>query len=217
MVIFRIKMKKMKRNLGLISLLLAGSLFGANENFIGVGIGNGSLSAEAKVTRLSDGVSASGSSEDSGSIKTVIGGTIIDKKHKISIGYSKYNTVSTVDITSIDLGYSYLIDQDTLEIKNKKWKPFIGVGYSMISYSENLGNAYNYDKSEFTADFNALLLSLGTDYEVNKKQFITFSYDIALSGEGSDSTNFSSGGTDYKLEGKVDNASRWLMSYNFKF
>ena len=155
------------------------------------------------------------SESDNGGVLSILGGTIINNKHKLTIGYSKYSTDAAVDMDSIDLGYAYYIDQDSLQITNKKWKPFIGVGYTMLNYKEKLPSSY--DKSEFNLKTQALMLSIGTDYEIDKKRFLTIGYDFSLSRSGSESTTLTTNGNNYNVNMEVDKRSRWLVSYNYKF
>jgi outer membrane protein W len=205
-----------KKSLIVASLLFATtSAMAQNKYFMGVGIGSGSWTPEVKVVRVSNGASATVSESDSSRVLSILGGTIIDNKHKLSIGYSTYNTDADVDMTSVDLGYAYFIDQDSLKITNKKWKPFVGAGYSMSTYTEKLSSSY--DKSEFKLTTKALMIGIGTDYEIDKKQFLTIGYDFSLSTSGSESATLTTGGNDYNVNMEVDKISRFLVSYNYKF
>ncbi len=205
-----------KKSLLVASLLFATtSVVAQNEYFMGVGIGSGSWTPEAVVTNSTGSTVATTSESDSGRVVSILGGAIIDKKHKLSIGYSIYNTDADVDMTSIDLGYAYFIDQDSLKITNKKWKPFVGVAYSMSTYTEKLSSSYN--KSEFELKTNALMIDVGIDYEIDKNQFITMQYDMSLSTSGSESATLTTGGNDYNVNMEVDKISRFLVSYNYKF
>ena len=206
----------MKKSLIVASLLFATTnAIAQNEYFMGLGIGSGSWTPEAKIVRVSNGASLTVSESDSGGVISILGGTIIDDKHKLSIGYSTYNTDTDVDMTSIDLSYAYFIDQDSLKIANKQWKPFVDAGYSMNTYTEKLSSSYN--KSEFKLTTKALMLGIGTDYEIDKNQFITMEYDMSLSTSGSESVALTTGGNNYNVNMEVDKVSRWLVSYNYKF
>jgi hypothetical protein len=205
-----------KKSLIVASLLFATtSAMAQNEYFMGVGIGSGSWTPEAIITNSAGSTVGTTSESDSGGVVSILGGTIIDNKHKLSIGYSTYNTDADVDMTSIDLGYAYFIDQDSLKITNKKWKPFVGVAYSMSTYTEKLSSSFN--KSEFELKTNALMLDVGIDYEIDKNQFITMQYDMSLSTSGSESATLTTGGNDYNVNMEVDKISRFLVSYNYKF
>ena len=206
----------MKKSLIVASLLLAGtSAVAQNEYFMGVGIGSGSWTSEAKVARVSDGVSVTVSESDSGGVLSILGGTIIDDKHKLSIGYSTYNTDADVDMTSIDLGYAYFIDQNSLGTTNKKWKPFVNLGYFMSTYEEDISSIST--QSTFTLKTKAIMLGFGADYKIDSKQFITMGYDFSLSTSGSSSAPVSIYGTNYTIDMEVDKISRWLVTYNYKF
>ncbi len=205
-----------KKSLIVASLLFATTnVVAQSEYFMGVGIGSGSWTPTTTVVRVSDGASATISQSDSGGVFSILGGTIIDNKHKLTIGYTTYSTSADVDMNSIDLGYAYFIDQDSLKITNKKWKPFIGVGYTMLNYKEKLPSSYN--KSEFNLKTKAVILSIGTDYEIDKKQFLTIGYDFSLSTSGSESATHTTGGNDYTVTAETDKVSRFLVSYNYKF
>jgi len=203
------------------SLVVAGLLFGGvnavaqNEYFVGAGIGNGSWTPKATATRVSDGASATITDSDSGGFISVLGGTIIDNKHKLTVNYTTYNTDDGVDMSSIDLGYSYLLDQDNLEITNHKWKPFVGMNYLVGNYREDLDDDWN--KSEAKITFKALMVGIGADYEIDKKQFITMQYNMSLSVSGSEQAIYTYDDEDYNTDMEVDEVSRWLISYNYKF
>ena len=210
-------MKMVKKSIIVASLLFATTnAMAQNEYFMGVGIGNGSWTQEIKVVRVSNGASVVTVSEsNSGNVLSILGGTIIDNKHKLSIGYSTYNTVADVDMTSIDLGYAYFIDLDGLKIADNKWKPFIGAGYLINTYTEKLDSSW--DKSEFKLTTKALILGIGTDYKIDKNQFITMKYDMSLSTSGSESATFTIDGNDFNTIMESNKFSGWIVSYNYKF
>lgn len=210
----------MKKSLLMASLLLAGtSVCAQNEYFMGVGISSGSWTPKANVIRNSTGATITETSEsDRGGILSILGGTIIDNTHKIALGYSKYNTDADVTMNSIDFGYSYLIDQDSLKITNKKWKPYVGIGYTINTYKEDLtGLSSVTTTSEAKLTTKALMLGFGTDYEIDKKQFLTIGYDFSLSTSGDKSIPLTIAGNDYTLNMETEKVSRWLIAYNYKF
>jgi hypothetical protein len=195
-----------KKSLIVTSLLLIGtSAVAQNEYFIGFGIGNASATTKTLVRR-SDTTSSTFSNSYSGGFSSILGGTIIDDKHKLSIGISAYNINVDITMTSIDLSYAYLIN-----ITSKSLKPFISSSYSMNSYTEKLSNPFLGSKVQGAT--YPLMLGLGTDYQIDKNQFITMEYDISLFTSGSGATNKD---TD-TIELKIDKISRWLISYNYKF
>jgi len=118
-------------------------------------------------------------------------------------------------MNTIDLGYAYFIDQDSLNITNKKWKPFVGVGYSINTYEEDISEFST--QSKFTLKTQALMLGVGIDYEIDKNQFITMGYDFSLSTSGTESMRLTDGGNTYNVNVEVDKVSRWLLSYHYKF
>lgn len=206
----------MKKSLIVAGLLLASSsAYATNESFIGVGTGNGKATMKATVTGTVNGTSINTalSESDSGGIFSVIGGTIIDDKHKLSIGYSKYNTEAGSSMNSIDLGYSYYLNQTNLQIQNSKLKPFVNLGYMMNSYSIDVeGSTYSLD-----IDTKALMLGLGTDYKINEKSFVTMGYDFSLSTSGSESISIVDGADNVKIDLEFDKMSRFYIGYNYKF
>ena len=205
-----------KKSLIVASLLFAGtSAVAQNEYFMGAGIASGSWTPELKVVGINNEAFATVSESDSGGVFSILGGTIIDNKHKLSIAYSTYNTDADVDMNSIDLGYAYFIDQDSLNITNKKWKPFVGVGYSINTYEEDISEFST--QSKFTLKTQALMLGVGIDYEIDKNQFITMGYDFSLSTSGTESMRLTDGGNTYNVNVEVDKVSRWLLSYHYKF
>ena len=205
-----------KKSLIVASLLFAGtSAVAQNEYFMGAGISGGSLTPKVVETNSEGAVISTTSESDNGGVFSILGGTIIDNKHKLSIGYSTYLTDDTdadVEMNSIDLGYAYFIDQDILKITNKKWKPFVGVGYSMSIYKQNLSSSYN--QSEFKLTTKALLIGIGTDYEIDKNQFITIGYDISLSTSGNENATLTTG---KNTNVEFDKISRCLVAYHYKF
>jgi outer membrane protein W len=196
-----------KSLIGASLLLVTSSAMAQNEYFMGVGAGSGSWTPEVKVSN--NAVAATVSDSDTGAVISIHGGTIINDKHKLSIGYSAYNTSGTADMNSIDLGYAYYL------ISDKKLKPYVGIGYSMSKYTEDLDSSWN--KSKVELNTKAVMLSIGIDYDITKNQFISLGYDKSISTSGSESLVYTTGGNDYDVDMEVDKMSRWLVSYNYKF
>ncbi|MCI0500841.1 MAG: hypothetical protein L0Y61_03750 [Epsilonproteobacteria bacterium] len=206
----------MKRNLLAVGLLFgATSIYASNENFIGVGTGNGKATMKMTAIGTIDGESynLTLSERDSARITSIVGGTIIDDKHKLSIGYSKYNTEDGTSMNSIDLGYSYYLNQSDLQIQNPKWKPFVSLGYMMNSYSVDIEDT----TLSIDIDTKALMLGVGTDYKIDERSFLTMGYDFSLSTSGSE--NFSYEDNDFSVRASVefDKMSRLYIGYNYKF
>jgi hypothetical protein len=207
----------MKKNLLMVGLLLSGatSMYASNENFIGVGTGSGKATANTTVTGTVYGDSGNIklSESDSARLLSVVGGTIIDDKHKLSIGFSGYNTEAGSSMNSIDLEYSYYLNQSDLQIQNPKWKPFVSLGYMMNSYSIDIEDTtYSID-----IDTKAIMLGFGTDYKIDEKSFLTMSYDFSLSTSGSESISIVDGDDNVNIDLKFDKMSRLYIGYNYKF
>jgi len=206
----------MKKSLIVVSLLFVSTnSFAQNEYFMGVGIGSVNWTPKVIITNNVGTTVSKTSENDNSGMFSISGGTIIDDKHKFTIGYTAYKTKSDIDANSIDLSYAYYIDQDSLKITNKKWKPFIGAGYTMFNYKEKLPSSYN--KSEFNLKTKAIMLSIGTDYKIDKKQFLTVGYALSLHTSGSDSATFTTGGNNYNANIETDKTSIFSISYNYKF
>ncbi len=206
----------MKKNLVLaVMLLVSSSAFAQSEPFIGIGLGNGQATMKTKVSGTISGTSINTtlSESDSEATISVLGGTVIDNTHKLSIGYTKYNTEAGSSMKSIDLGYSYYIDQSSLQRQNHNWKPFVSLGYMMNSYSIDI------EDTSYTLDIDtkALMLGFGTDYKIDEKSFLTIGYDFSLSTSGSESIAIADGADNIKIDLEFDKMSRLYFGYNFKF
>jgi len=195
-------------------LLVTSSSFAQNEYFVGLGIGSASWTPETKTTNSVGTVMQTTSESDSAGVFSILGGTIINDTHKLGIGYSFYNTDGSNDMSSIELGYAYYL-HNALKITNKKWKPFVSVGYTINKYTEDLDSPFNTSEAKLTT--KAVMLGFGTDYVIDQSQFLSVGYDFSVSTSGDESVEYTTGGNTYDVELETDKISRFLFSYNYKF
>lgn len=202
----------MKKSILITGLLSYSTiLMASNENsyFMSVGIGKANATLQA-TANVNNNVAESVTTKDDANFIEVRIGKIVNHKHKFGISYATYNTESKVDLNSISLSYAYYIDT------TKKWQPYIGGSYSYIGYTEQINNT-NIIDTEINLSSNAFIANIGIDYEIDKKQFLSFSYDfsVAISGEGS--VRGTSNGQNLSITGEIDKIDRLGVSYNYKF
>ena len=192
----------------------ASLLFAQNQYFMGIGLGHGSWDLDTKAT-ISGVGSVASSDSDSRRLMSILGGAIIDNKHKISGEYAVYNTDDDMDMYHIAVGYGYYLNY----FKNSKYKPYIGGNFTVIKCEETVknGGGLTWDKNKYDATFKSIMLNFGLDYEIDKKQFIGFNYAYELSTSGDISVSGTYNGNRFYVTAEPKNLNRWLVTYNYKF
>ncbi|MEN4054193.1 OmpW family outer membrane protein [Sulfurimonas sp. NWX79] len=134
--------------------------------------------------------------------------------HRIGLEYSKYNTSGNSSLYSIALGYDYRI-----HIKESKIKPYLGLSYVRLKYSEDVVNSttVTWDQSSYDIDTNAIMGRIGIDYDINKNFYASAMYDYALNTSGSTNVGLTVSGTHYNANVAVDKLSRFQFLVGYKF
>ena len=209
-------MKKM-----IIGLCLgSGLLFAQEQYFIGVGLGHGDFYVDSDVAIEGNGIKHV-SFKDGGGLASIHGGIIINEKHKIFLEYATFNTSNNVDAHQTDIGYEYYLNE-TLELKQSKFNPFIGARYSIVNYKETLINNQNvtWNSDEFDLTHYSTSLDIGFDYNIASNQFLEFTYSYELSSSDTYSTTSGtySNGDRFSLNNiEISNLNEYVISYNYKF
>ena len=200
----------MKKSLVLAGLLaISSSAYALDVNyFIAAGGGKG-----YETVKLSaDGATESYS--DNGGVFSVDAGVLLNDTHRIGLEYSKYKTSGSSSLYSVGLGYDYRI-----HIKDSKFKPFIGMSYAILKYSEDMVNdvSVTWDQSRYNITTNALLGRIGVDYDINKNYYASVRYDYAFSTSGNTDVGLTISGTHYTANIEVDKVSQLQFFIGYKF
>ncbi|HIP15540.1 MAG TPA: hypothetical protein EYG74_08630 [Sulfurimonas autotrophica] len=200
----------MKKSLVLAGLLaISSSAYAMDVNyFIAVGGGKGYETVNVNVAGVTESVS------DNGGVFSIDTGVLLNDTHRIGLEYSKYNTTGSSSLYSIGLGYNYRI-----HIKDSKFKPFVGMSYAILKYSEDMVNdaSVTWDQSTYNITTKALLGSIGVDYDINKNLYASMRYDYALSTSGSTDIGLTVGGTHYTGNAEFDKFSQLQLLIGYKF
>lgn len=200
----------MKKSLVLAGLLaISSSAYAMDVNyFIAAGGGKGYETVNVNVAGVTESVS------DNGGVFSIDTGVLLNDTHRIGLEYSKYHTTGSSSLYSIGLGYNYRI-----HIKDSKFKPFVGMSYAILKYSEDMVNdaSVTWDQSTYNITTKALLGSIGVDYDINKNLYASMRYDYAFSTSGSTDVGLTAGGTHYTANIEVDKVSQLQLLIGYKF
>jgi hypothetical protein len=200
----------MKKSLVLAGLLaISSSAYALDVNyFVAAGGGKGYETFKSSVAGVNESVS------ENASVFSIDAGVLLNDTHRIGFEYSKYNTSSSSSLYSVGLGYDYRI-----HIKDSKFKPFIGMSYAILKYSEDMVNdtTVTWDQSTYNITTNALLGRIGVDYDINKNFYASVRYDYAFSTSGNADVGLTVSGTHYAADIEVDKASQLQFLLGYKF
>jgi len=197
------------------SLVIAGMIFSATilnamniDYFVALGAGQGYETIEVKVANVTV------ETKDDGGVLSVGAGVIVDDSHRVSLEYTQYSTSGDSSMYSIGLGYDYRIT-----LKDMPIKPFIGLSYVLVKYSEDLNDdaTVTWDKSSADVDTNVLMARIGVDYEINESFYASLLYDISLTTSGTTDVGVNINGTNYVSSVEVTDLSKLELLVGYKF
>ncbi len=197
------------------SLVIAGMIFSATilnamniDYFVALGAGQGYETIEVKVANVTV------ETKDDGGVLSVGTGVIVDDSHRVSLEYTQYSTSGDSSMYSIGLGYDYRIT-----LKDMPIKPFIGLSYVLVKYSEDLNDdaTVTWDKSSADVDTNVLMARIGVDYEINESFYASLLYDISLTTSGTTDVGVNINGTNYVSSVEVTDLSKLELLVGYKF
>jgi hypothetical protein len=173
----------------------------ASDMFVGVEVGNASISVKASANGYTIG------DDTSGGYQALKVGTYLGN-NRIYAKVNRYNTESDVDMSAYGVGYDYVFNKD------KKFSPYIGAYAGRFSYEEKGGIVAGYNKDTLDLSGNTFGISIGCDYDIAEQHTINFGARIAKN-SGDDTITDVATNVDEKYE--LDTNREIFLGYTFNF
>ena len=196
----------MKKSLVMASLVVASTSMMAMDLRYFLGAGANRVDSDSKTTLNLPSVGISASSSDSFkdtglSLKT---GVILDKTHRVSIGYSDYSK-DDIDATTITGNYDYLIPM------NNEFRLYTGVHLGDTTMKMN-----DVDLGAIKASGLVYGAQVGAIYDITKN--IEFELGLAYSKYNVDkSFSGTISGVDYNGKIELEDSTSMFAGINYKF
>lgn len=183
-------MCQIKKIVFLSSVFLVTNLSAEIEYFIGLRTNMANITLEVPTT------TSSNIGNENKVAYSINNGIIIDERIKLTVGYSQYALSGNSSMNSVDLGYSYYLDNINFTFQKKEWKPFANIDY--------MRSAFKWKDTNINTDM--IMLGFGTDYHINERLFLMAGYGFTIFSASNETEN-----------GKIERINRAYLDINYKF